>query len=96
MKRLRFKYRRFFKYFFKNELFIKVFIYAKLNTYFPNYIRQNSLLILSGKRGYTYFIRNYCLLSGKTRYHLKKPGLSRMFFKELTEKSNTTGFYKNS
>jgi ribosomal protein S14 len=96
MKRLKFKYKKFYKIFHKNELFFKTQTYIKNNTLSPPYLRQYSLLYLSDKKGYTYLIKNYCLLSGKTRYVIKSSNTSRMFFKELIEKANLTGFYKNS
>jgi ribosomal protein S14 len=95
------------KYYYKKQLkpVIKKFYYVKITKFLinnnfvsPFFLRQicmNKLIMCNKFTNFNKF-RQFCLISGRTRFILKNAKISRMFFKKNVSNGLVVGTFKLS
>lgn len=97
MKKHKFRYAKFTRLLLNTELKKNVFKFIKYNVCFNSKLRQKVYLLLTVNFKNNNFNKSklFCLMTGRTRYVLKKFRISRLTIKKFTNSGYNTGYYKD-
>lgn len=98
MKKHKYRYYRFYKILFLREIKKNSLKYLRLNTFFNLELRQKALIILNMHFNFKNYnkLKLFCLLTGRTRYVLKKFKISRLAFKKIINLGYNCGYFRSS